>query len=162
MISMTAAAHAVDSLYGRFRALIPVDKATLQAWREKKLARESVIIETLKLGFNVHFGPHRNGRNLGRDLKWLFEEARDPIHYSETVQDLAPHPYYRTYVNPDVAFYTAETATKAVDVMLAVMGECLSSPKSETERDASAMYKHIGRLVERRSALMRGVPPSVR
>jgi hypothetical protein len=145
MISITAAAHALDAFCGRFTEVMP--ERLRSNWKSGSGKRALQVWDTLRHGFT------KRKLSWKSALLWLFTELRNPaLHYLEVPQETKKHPYYDTHVNPDIAHYSAETATNAVDLMMDIMLTSLSSPREEVAHKAQGMLRLAETLaVQRRS-----------
>jgi hypothetical protein len=56
MVAVSAAAHAIDALYGEVRPMVPIPAATTAAWASNGTPRHRRIFETLKLGCRLAAG----------------------------------------------------------------------------------------------------------
>ncbi len=125
MVSISAAAHALDALYGQL--VTPGIKAEIKAegpWR--KASRDGHIRECLKRRFNT------GGRDRAwvGEFKWLFDLRNAAAHAEEQQLPSVPHPSgvcNSGQVNRD---YSADAAMRAVDLMLDVLNTCAAKPKA--------------------------------
>lgn len=125
MVSISAAAHALDALYGQL--VTPGFKAEIKAEvPRQKASRDGHIRECLKRRFNT------GGRDRAwvGEFKWLFDLRNAAAHAEEQQLPSVPHPSgvcNSGQVNRD---YSADAAMRAVDLMLDVLNTFAAKPKA--------------------------------
>lgn len=131
LAAVGGAAFAIDGFYGSVAPWIAVPPHLLAAWERNGTAREDGIVESLKLAFRL--GPA--GARWQTVLPWLFALRNGNVHYVEEFSDPEPHPVMGN-VPRERTLYTAENATRAVDLMLDVFVTCSGDrlrPKSDPQ-----------------------------
>jgi hypothetical protein len=140
MVAISAAAHALDALYGQ---LVTPDIKMAGPRDDKR--REAHIRECLKRRFDT-------GK---RDLEWvsgfqrLFDLRDAAVHAEEKPLPAVPHPSGVSNAGQVNADYSAEEAVKAVDLMLDVLNTCVQNPKpSDAEAKAWAVshWRAVGTI----------------
>ena len=96
------------------------DKAN---WSKGKPARHRMILETFKHGFVVR------AHVWATELEWLFDLRDAAVHHQETWSDPEPHAT-GTNVSRENASYRAESASRAVDLLLDVFNLLVAKPKA--------------------------------
>lgn len=140
--AITAAALAIDALYGAVKDLIAVPPVTRTAWECNRTSRHSRILETLKGGLDVG----ELGSIWAKELDWLFEVRGGAVHYQETFGDVVSHPIVGDAA-PIYATYAPEEARRAVDLMLGVLGAAADKPRAN-QTDLGTWSATIGVFVE--------------
>lgn len=123
LISVAAAAHAVDGLYGSVKPLISTPAMSA--------ARHRQILETLKLGFHVG----RLGQRWAEDLVWLFDTRDGVVHHAEEHRPLVVARVTAetvVYAGPETYQLTSESARRAAGIARALIDHCLAYPKDST------------------------------
>jgi hypothetical protein len=123
MVSISAAAHALDAFYGATKNEV-VSDVLKAAWRKKRPKRHRVIVETLKLGIAV--GPHV--KTWMEEFAWLDNVRDAALHLEERTVDSVPHPT-GTSTAPENVTYSMESAERAVKLMLDILTACQRNPK---------------------------------
>jgi len=144
MVAISAAAHALDALYGQL--VSPEIKAS---GPRDGTRREAHIRECLKRRFDT-------GK---RDSDWAVQfrqlfDLRDAAVHAE-VKDVpsVPHPSGVTNAGQVNADYSAGEAVKAVDLMLDVLNTCQRGPKS-SDAGAKAWAVSFGPSVKSLAAML--------
>jgi hypothetical protein len=131
MISVAAAAHALDGLYGSVKPLLSLPPSCARRSRR--------IIEALTAGFRV-------GKQAPRwqaEVDWLFD-SDEAVHPAEVFRPLVVSrvtAHTVVYSGIEVATYSAAAARRAADLASTVITACLDNPKpatkdwAETRRD---------------------------
>jgi hypothetical protein len=150
MQAIAACAHAVDGLYGGVRPLIAVPASTTARWNTHSVARHARIRESLARGFRL-----RNdvAKRWKREFSWLFGLRNAEVHFEERFQQFVPHPVLPTHVAPEIALYSLESSTRAVDLLLDVFDHVLrpgSGRTALTEDYARSMDATTSRIVAAR------------
>jgi hypothetical protein len=123
LVSVCAAAFAIDALYGAVKPLIPVPAPSMKTWTDKHTSRDSRIFETLKLGFRM--GDRTS--TWPREFRWLFRQRRDhAVHFSEASREVLIHPT-GIYTSEEQVSYAMEAATRATDLAVEVLTTCADS-----------------------------------
>lgn len=148
LLAMAASAFALDGFYGAIRDQVrqptlrtrmnPGFGARLKlAWRVLRRPRPtspagssrraSTIFETVKRASGV------SGKTISEtwlpEFKWLFGARTQGVHHLPQFSEGSPHPSVQGLAADEYALYRAENATRAVDLVLAVLEGCLSHPK---------------------------------
>lgn len=143
MLAISAAAHALDGLYGSLREL--VDPNLREQWSKTRLARPRQVFETLKRTGGIAV-------SRSTDIDWLYSLRDAAVHHQNVVGDATPHPaaVLQTGVAPEYARYCAENAQLAVSLVLAVATTVVSNADiPEAQRDA--WQRWLDELASRRA-----------
>jgi hypothetical protein len=125
MVAISAAAHALDALYGQL--VTPEIKAAGPGDDQR---REAHIRECLKRRFDTG----KRDREWVSRFKRLFDLRDAAVHAKVELLPAVPHPSGVSNAGQVNADYSAEEAVKAVDLMLDVLNTCVQNPKpSEAE-----------------------------
>jgi hypothetical protein len=122
LVAVTAAAFAIEGIYGDVKYLIPAQSKTGK--RRKDLVN--------RLG--VAFGISDDDRTqLLSDLAWLFGLRDDAAHPYTESKPPVPHPSGANtgYEN---SLYNAVQCGRAIDVMMRVLGIAADPPKTHSRR----------------------------
>jgi hypothetical protein len=121
MVAVTAAAFALDGLYGAVKPLLnpPASSAP----------RQRQILEVLKLGFQLGSKAHE----WLPEFDWL-DDVRDPaVHHGEAPQAQVSHPEIDDlHIAVESRDFSAASAERAVALVLDVVRTCFASPKPPT------------------------------
>jgi hypothetical protein len=150
MEAISAAAHALDTFYGAVKEHVEVPSATWKAWQRNGTPRYSRVLETLKLGIAVNGS---TTQQWSRDFRWLCRLRGDAVHYVEASKDTELHPL-GSHMAPEHVAYSVETTAHALDLVLGVLEECASHPKSTNSAlraYVATMSKEVQRLVQMRA-----------
>jgi hypothetical protein len=142
LVAVTAASFALDALYGVVRNLIPLAPSRARP-------RWATIFETLKRGVSKGAGA---ASWLG-EFKWLFKTRDESVHFGEAMKAPVPHPMGGTNVAPEMATWSAESATHAVDLLVSVLSAWIESPTHTTKKWASDLGQTVRDLVDLRARL---------
>jgi hypothetical protein len=127
MVCIAATAFALDAIYAEQRQVVPEEDR--KKWRDRGLPRWKQIYETLRRAFNLP-------RTLRDQIEWLFERdelGRDfLVHPDADFRDAADHPLLPN-TTAERSRLRAENATRAVDVLMAVLDASLQSKTMATE-----------------------------
>jgi hypothetical protein len=148
LVAMSAAAHALDALYGEVKPSIPIDPALVETWRKNDLAREKWILETLKHGFNVG----RYATAWATELVWLFDLRDAAVHPLDEFKPPILHPPSGTNVASVYGAYNCEAATRAIDLLVEVAQVCVDAPRPtlpEIVAWSEGMKKSVASFPER-------------
>jgi len=119
LVAIGGAAFAIDGFYGSIAPWIAVPPHLLAAWARNRTAREDRILESLKLAFGLGSA----GARWQTGLPWLFALRDGKVHPIEVFSAPELHPVMGNVVR-ERTLYTAENATRAVDLMLEVFATC--------------------------------------
>lgn len=129
LVAVTAAAHAIDSLYGAVSKLIPRTRTTA--------ARHRQILEALKLGFSLG----RRQHEWAPELAWLFALRDKAVHHAEGAE-AAPFEFDAAGAivarSAESQAYTPGNARRAADLALSIAVYCLQHPKANTREWAES------------------------
>lgn len=132
MVSVAAAAHALDGLYGSVKPLLSLPPS--------RARRSRRILEALKAGFRVG----RQAPHWQAEVDWLFDTRDAAVHPAEVFRPLVVRrvtAHTVVYSGIEVATYSAAAARRAADLASTVITACLDNPKpatkdwAETRRD---------------------------
>jgi hypothetical protein len=84
-----------------------------------------------------------------RKLKWLFDLRGSSVHYRGMYEPPQLHPLGMN-VAPAQVTYTAENATRAVDLLLGILERCRDKPKPPARDWSRGMGGAVDELVGRR------------
>lgn len=122
IVAVSAAAHALDALYGQLIT------AELKVGGPKDdTGRQAHIRECLKKRFNTDTG--KKNQSWIASFRWLFKLRDAGVHAKVVLQAPAAHPSGICNVAQEFADYSAEAAMRAVDLVVDVLGTCVASPK---------------------------------
>lgn len=138
LVTLTACAAALDAMFGAVAKLVPAVRTD---------NRGTTILETFKGAFKT--GPQN--RRWSDEIAWLFDQRGSAAHFSETESTPQPHPTGLTNVSQENIDYSAESAKRAVDLLLDVLDVCTSSPKPSTTSWAKDFRPSAERLIESRT-----------
>lgn len=118
-------------------------------WTGQLAAGHARIFETLKLGFRIG----RRVNSWPAEFKWLYGFRDGNVHFEEIFRDESEirHPVLGG-VSYERAAYTAESATRAVDLALDVLTTCVGSPVAGGGQLAD-VSRRFGAVVARYGAL---------
>lgn len=108
------------------------------------------VLETIKRAV-VADGETLN--RWGAEFKWLFGLRDAAVHHKEETADAVPHPSGTTNSSAIHLSYCVETAERAVDLLLDVLAQGVSSPrpnKAAVMKWASDFRETVERLETRR------------
>jgi hypothetical protein len=150
MVSICAAAFALEALSRELSQLGAIPQATLDRWREKRKkgegpAAENVTCEVLAQTIDARGLVARWRGELG----WLFDLRDSSIHYEGTFAPLEPHPLEMN-VAPSQVAYSAENATRAVNLLLNILERCRDKPKPRAHNWSQGMHGAVDELGDRR------------
>jgi hypothetical protein len=145
LVGICAAAFALEALYRELDELGVVPAATRAAWKMNRLSDDKQILELLKLAVD----PKGLVNVWKRELAWLFGVRGSSVHYRGSFEAPQPHPL-GTNVAPSQLTYSAEHATRAVDLLLGILERCRDKPKPATWGWSQGMRGAIEDLIGRR------------
>lgn len=131
LVSIAAASHCLDALYGVLAAMV-IDKKTRDAWKRKREAGDPVgyrkVIEALNRAVTLDNQTRKRWRG---ELKWLFGWRNFAVHYREEASAPVPHPSSTTNSSDIYVHYSAETATRAVNLVLEILDRATTVPRNK-------------------------------
>jgi hypothetical protein len=150
MISVCGAAFALEALSRELSELGAIPQATLDRWREKRKkgqgpAAENVTCEVLAQTIDAR-GLVTTWRG---ELGWLFDLRDSSVHYEGALAPLESHPL-GVNVAPSQVAYSAENATRAVDLLLKILERCRDKPKPPARDWSYGMHGAVDELADRR------------
>jgi hypothetical protein len=145
LVAICAAAFALEALYRELDELGVVPAVTLAAWKANRLSDDKQILELLKLAVD----PKGLVNSWQRELAWLFGVRGSSVHYRGSFEAPQPHPL-GTNVAPSQITYSAENATRAVDLLLGILERCRDKPKPTTRAWSQSMRGAIEDLISRK------------
>ncbi|MDP9343595.1 MAG: hypothetical protein M3Q23_16185 [Actinomycetota bacterium] len=119
MVSIAAAAHSIDALYGALQEATPN-----RPMFAKGTPRRGKIIETLKYGLDLRGETTR----WESEFRWLFNLRGGAVHFKGEFTATVPHPL-GTNTAPEAVAYSQESAIRAVDFLSEVLSACSKRPK---------------------------------
>lgn len=125
MVTISAAAHALDALYGALNQMVTVPNLGQSA------ARHAYVRTSISLAHTID---NDRARKWKDDFTWLFGLRDSAVHFHESFSAPAPHPI-SGHGSPAAAHYCLETARRAVDLLLDVLKVIVNA---ETARNADA------------------------
>ena len=135
MVVIAAAAFAIDALYVR------VDELLEPEYRNRAERRVGRIIETLKVALDL--GPRT--QRWQTEIGDLFDKRDELVHFRGKEKEPLPHPTGKSNVSHESASFTAEEATRAVDLALEVLkgGYTLARPKHAALQTWNQRASHV-------------------
>lgn len=118
MVAIVASALAFNALHGDVAPLVGREpdprKANLSAAKAKlRPPQWTYMLDTFAVG--VPEAPAWEG-----ELGWLFGTRDSAVHFQGDFEDPVPHPELPTNVSPENVTFSAESATRAVDLLLRI------------------------------------------
>jgi hypothetical protein len=147
LVCVCAAAFAIEALFRRFlqQEFNLISKEEREGWKRANTADHKRVLETLRRGFEL-----RDIASVWRaELAWLFNLRGAAVHFTEDWRDPAPHPLGNTAA-PELVTYSAESATRAINLLVNVLVVCRDRPKAKTREWSEGMRTAIDELVGRR------------
>jgi hypothetical protein len=145
LVGICAAAFALEAVYRELDELGMVPAATLAAWKTNRLSDDKQILELLKLAVD----PKGLVNVWKRELAWLFDVRGSSVHYRGSFEAPQPHPL-GTNVAPSQIIYSAERATRAVNLLLGILERCRDKPKPVARGWSQGMRGAIDDLIRGR------------
>lgn len=149
MVSVAAVAFALDGLYAELLAERVVPDEVVAAWKRNDTARWRRIFETVKRAFKVP-------ASLYSEMEWLSsreELGRDfLVHPDAAFRDTEDHPLFPN-TTAERARLRAETATRAVDLLFAVLDAAASAARPSAAEWATRNTGVIEQVRARRAEL---------
>jgi hypothetical protein len=126
LVCVCATAFALEALYIELTdpALRIVPSDLRDSWTARRTRRGGRIEETLKRAVDTSALPSI----LRQDLDQLFQARGNAVHFVGKFQPMALHPL-GTDVSPVQLMYSAESATRAVDLLVQILTACRDHPK---------------------------------
>jgi hypothetical protein len=160
LVSIAAASHSLDALYGVLADMV-IEPELREKWRLKRKAgegpaRHRQLFEAVKSAVAADSGTLNR---WGRDFRWLFDLRDAALHFREVTSEAVPHPSGTTNSSAIYLLYCVENSGRAVDLLLEVLGEAVSSPRPsrpDVVKWASDFAPSVARLRARRGDDDRG------
>jgi len=144
LVSITSAAFALDALHG---VLLPFVRVTRAAGGHREESRPAHVSEVLRQAVEV---PRRT--EAWRDeIRWLYEIRRDVVHFEERDERPVWHSGFDSNVAPEVLRWGPSEATRAVDLVLDVLGTLAHHPHARTADWSGRYAPSIDQLIASRS-----------
>jgi hypothetical protein len=142
-----AAAFALEALSRELSELGAIPEAKLTAWRnaENRPKAKNVILEVLAQTIDTR----RRYTSWRDELGWLFDLRDSSVHYEGALAPLESHPL-GVNVAPSQVAYSAENATRAVDLLLKILERCRDKPKPPARDWSYGMHGAVDELADRR------------
>jgi hypothetical protein len=121
MVVVAAAAFAIDALY------VKVDELFDPVVRSRAKGRVGRIVETFKIAFELG----KPGVEWQKSIPALFDLRDELVHFRGEDHESQPHPSGKSHVSMENSVYTAEKATRAVDLALEVLTVAYTSPRAK-------------------------------
>ena len=140
LIAITAAAFALDALYGALKPICgdPVTSKDAKGWQH--------VLETFGHGFKLG----RKASQWQPKFGSLFSAARDPaVHAKEAFATPVPHPL-GGHAAPIYRTYSPKKAKEAVNLLMDVLDTLTSNPGPTTGPWASGARATVDRLLKTR------------
>jgi hypothetical protein len=121
LVCVSASAFAIEALYRRFlqQQFSLISKQDRDGWRNADTADYKRVFETLRRGFDL-----RGVESVWRaELAWLFNLRGAAVHFTEDWKDPVPHPLGHNAA-PEMVRYSAESAKRAVDLLVDLLVVC--------------------------------------
>jgi hypothetical protein len=122
MVAIAAAAFAIDALYEKIDAMLEQE---VRPRFGDGVRRSGRIVETFKVALDLGRRAHAWQTEIPR----LFDLRDDEVHFEASLNDSEPHPTGKSNVSRENLIYSAEEATRAVDLALEVLTVAYSSPR---------------------------------
>lgn len=103
------------------------------------------VFETLRRGFDLR-GMESRWR---AELSWLFKLRGSAVHFTEDWKDSAPHPLGNNAA-PELVTYSAESAERAVNLLVDVLAVCRDKPRDKTRKWSEETRTALDELIGRR------------
>lgn len=140
MIAISAAAHALDALYGSVKSRVPESTAE---------DRPMHIFDALRAAIYVR-GSAGGGR-WAAELKWLFGLRDAAVHFEEKAMPSVPHPT-GTHSGVENATYALENANRAVALLIEVLETFVQQPRPDFGEWPASFRHAVEDLVAQRPA----------
>jgi hypothetical protein len=148
LVTICAAAFALEAHSRELDELVTVPPATLAAWQRKPPPADKQVLELLKLAVD----PKGLVNVWKRELAWVFGVRGGAVHYRGVSEPAQAHP---VGINVAVAqvTYSSENATRAVDLLLGILEGCRDKPKPPVRKWSQDMRGVIDDLIGRRGGI---------
>jgi hypothetical protein len=148
MVSVSAASHAIDALYGTVRDLIVLRPGTIMSGT----SRPGRILETLKGGCSLG----KYAAKWGKDFGWLFRLRDAAVHHEAQARPPVSHPAFPdALVVRELTEYTEEAATRATDLAVEVAVIVHETAKQPRLREWADMRMHWASAINERRPIVR-------
>jgi hypothetical protein len=141
LVTISAAAHALDAAYGALKPLVTMPQLGDRA------ARHDHIRSALAAGYRLDNDLCRRWR---KDFVWLFDLRDAAVHHREVSRPTVPHPI-EGYGSHEAARYCLESCERAVACTLDVLG-VMASPdlarNADVRKYSLGMVPTVRELVE--------------
>jgi hypothetical protein len=145
LVTICAAAFAVEAFSRQLDELVTVPPEVQEAWRRNRTPAEGRVLELLKLAVDA--------RGLvdqwTRELFWLFGIRGGAVHYRGATEPVQAHP-----VGIDVSVaqmtFSPENATRAVDLLVGILERCRDQPKPPVRGWSQSIRHAFDELCSRR------------
>jgi len=124
MVAIAAAAFAIDALYEKINALLDPE---LRPHFSDAVKRSGRIVETLKAALDLG----KRAQVWQTEIPRLFALRDDEVHFESSFHPAEPHPTGTSNVSRENLIYSAEEATRAVDLAVEVLTVAYSSPRKD-------------------------------
>jgi hypothetical protein len=147
LVCVCAAAFAIEAFYRRFlqQEFSLISKQDRDGWKKADTAGHKRVLETLRRGFDLR-GVESRWRT---ELRWLFKLRGAAVHFTEDWKDPMPHPLGNNAA-PELVAYSAESAERAINLLVDVLVVCRDKPKAKTQKWSEDMRGAIDELIGRR------------
>lgn len=127
MVGISAAAHAIDAIYGEIRPLVPIRTEVEQSWTANRTPRRTRILETLKAGCTLGARTNR----WPPEFQQLYGLRDQVVHHGLTHRPAVPHPNGVSNVNvsQEMADYCVENLAEAVSLAFDVAATTIEAPR---------------------------------
>lgn len=131
LVSIAAASHSLDALYGVLVEMV-VEPELREKWREKRVSgkkgppRHRQVYETIR---RAVVADAETLKRWTADFEWLFDLRDAAVHHKEEAAQAVPHPSGTTSSSEIYLSYCVETAGRAVDLLLEVLTQVVTSPR---------------------------------
>lgn len=125
MVTVSAAAHSLDGLYGQL--ITPEIKAD---GPRPDSRREAHVRELLKRRFRID---GQLAQRWAPEFRWLFDLRDAAVHSKVQRRPMVPHPSGLTSTSQEWADYSAEAGMRALDLLHGVLTICAANPKPSDE-----------------------------
>jgi hypothetical protein len=144
MIAVAGAAHALEALYGEIAEL--VQPPNVETWeRTRRHGRWAEVQGAFALGFEIEPSRWRS------ELAQLFRLRNAIVHPRTVFRASEAHPL-GVNTAPEYVAYSAEAATKAVDLLLDVLTTCVDAPREPLRGWVEDARASVRALVEARAS----------
>ncbi len=145
LMAMTAAAFALDALYGVGQQLIPPPGGTSPKNRpSRRPPRGPQVAELLKRGVS----PGKLARSCPERITALYDTRDDAVHFGEEDAEPVFHPALSSHVAPEIFEWRFEAAEEAVDLLLEVLTKWAHNPSRHTKTWAGGAREAVDLLVD--------------